>query len=84
MNPTQMTQKDYSELHAKCKASVRAYCRAASNLCETLGKYSPGSMPVEDCKALIQVTRQEEKARAKYVDIRDRLLSRLGVNQFSA
>ena len=79
MNPTQVTKKEYSELHAKCMASLRAYCRAASSLCEALGKYSPESMSHENRKALIQVKRQEEEALAKYLDIRDRLLFRLDV-----
>ena len=79
MNPTQVTKKEYSELHAKCMASIRAYCRASSDLCETLGKCSPELMSEKNRKALIQAISQEEKALAKYVDIRDRLLFRLGV-----
>jgi hypothetical protein len=43
MDPTQLNQKEYAELHTKCMAAVRAFCRAATDTCERLGKCSPES-----------------------------------------
>ena len=77
MNPA-LNQKEYAELHAKCMSAVRAFCRAASETCERLGKCSPESLSSKDRELLRRVHKREQEAFAKYCDIRDRLYSRLG------
>ena len=79
MNPIQVNKKEYAELHAKCMAAVRAFCRAAGGTCESLGKCSTESLSDKDRDMLRLALKREQEAFARYSDIRDRLYSRLGV-----
>ena len=68
-----MDPKQFAELHAKCRETLKHYVHEAERMCELFGQCLPEPLSMQTRSEILEQRVRENNAHASYAEIRRQL-----------
>jgi len=72
---TEMSLKEFSELHARCREALKHYVHEAERMCELFGQCLPGPASLQIFAEITEQRVRENNAHVSYLKIRRQLFN---------